>query len=59
MAVERGETGTVALLVAVGLQGRDWRDIAPWRLYQITRALREVGLGAEARMIAAEAITRA
>ncbi len=59
MAVERRETGTVALLVAVGLQGRDWRDIAPWRLYQITRALREVGLGAEARMIAAEAITRA
>lgn len=59
MAADRGEQGTVALLVAVGMQGRDWRGIPPYHLYQITRALREVGLGAEARMIAAEAITRA
>lgn len=58
-AVDRREPGTVALIVALGLQGRDWRDIAPWRLYQITRALRDVGLGPEARMIAAEAVTRA
>lgn len=59
MAAERGEAGTVALLVATGLQGRDWRGVPPYHLYQITRALRMVGLGAEARMIAAEALTRA
>lgn len=58
MAADRGESGTVALLVAVGLQGSDWRSIEPFRLYQITRALRRVGLGAEARMIAAEALSR-
>ena len=59
LAAERGEAGTVALLVATGLQGRDWRGVPPYHLYQITRALRMVGLGAEARMIAAEALTRA
>ena len=58
-AAARGEQGTVALLVAAGMQGRDWRTLPPYHLYHITRALREVGLGAEARMIAAEAITRA
>jgi hypothetical protein len=58
MAAERGEAGTVALLVATGLQGRDWSGVPPYHLYQITRALRQVGLGAEARMIAAEALTR-
>lgn len=59
LAAERGEAGMVALLVAVGLQGRDWQSIPPSRLYHITAALRRVGLGAEARMIAAEAVTRA
>ena len=58
LAAERGEAGMVALLVAVGLQGRDWQSIPPSRLYHITAALRRVGLGAEARMIAAEAVTR-
>lgn len=58
MAAERGETGTVALLAAIGLQGRDWQGVPPRHLYHITRALRLVGLGAEARMIAAEAVTR-
>jgi hypothetical protein len=57
-AVERNEPGTVALLAAIGLQGRDWKDVPPRHLYHITRALRMVGLGAEARMIAAEAVTR-
>lgn len=59
LAAERGEAGMVALLVAVGLQGRDWQSIPPSRFYHITAALRRVGLGAEARMIAAEAVTRA
>jgi hypothetical protein len=58
IAADRGEAGTVALLAAAGLQGRDWSKVAPFHLYQITRALSRVGLGAEARMIAAEAVTR-
>ncbi len=57
-AVARREAGTVALLVAAGLQGRSWDDVPPYHLYHSVRALREVGLGAEARMIAAEALTR-
>lgn len=57
-AAADGEPGTVALLVAAGLQGRDWKDLPPYHLYHITRALRLVGLGADARMIAAEALTR-
>ena len=58
LAAQRGETGTVAVLAAVGLQGRDWQGVPPRHIYHITRALRIVGLGAEARMIAAEAVTR-
>lgn len=58
LAAQRGEPGTVALLAAVGLQGRSWADVPPYHLYHITTALRRVGLGAEARMIAAEALSR-
>ena len=58
IAAERGEAGTVALLAAIGLQGRGWDGVPPYHLYHITRALRQVGLGPEARMIAAEALTR-
>lgn len=58
LAAERGEGGTVALLAAVGLQGRSWAEVPPYHLYHITAALRRVGLGAEARMIAAEALSR-
>lgn len=57
-AARRNEPGTVALLAALGLQGRSWQGVPPRHIYHITRALRMVGLGAEARMIAAEAITR-
>lgn len=57
-AADRGETGMVALLAAVGLQGRSWTGVPPYHIYHITRALRRVGLEAEARMIAAEALTR-
>lgn len=57
-AARRNEPGTVAVLAAVGLQGSDWRGVPARHIYHITRALRLVGLGAEARMIAAEAITR-
>lgn len=61
-ALERGvaarQPGTVALLCAVGLQNADWKKIPPVQLYHIVSALRRVGLAGEARMIAAEAITR-
>ena len=56
-AAERREPGMVALLAATGMQG-DWNDVPPYHLYYIVRALRDVGLDAEARMIAAEALVR-
>ena len=57
-AARRGEPGTVALLAAVGMQGRNWQAMSPLHLYHITQSLKRVGLDAEARMIAAEALTR-
>lgn len=57
-AASRGEQGTVAILAAAGMQGADWSKMPPHHLYQIVRALRAVGLGNEARMIAAEAVAR-
>jgi hypothetical protein len=57
-AAARGEPGTVALLAAVGLQAATWRDVPPYHLYHIVAALNRVGLEAEARMIAVEALTR-
>ncbi|WP_447761135.1 hypothetical protein [Sphingopyxis panaciterrae] len=56
-AAERREPGMVALLAAAGMQG-DWSKVPPYHLYYIVRALRDVGLGSEARMIAAEALVR-
>jgi len=56
-AAARGEPGMVALLAATGMQG-EWSDLPPYHLYHIVRALRQVGLGSEARMIAAEALVR-
>ncbi|KQN26554.1 hypothetical protein ASE86_10715 [Sphingomonas sp. Leaf33] len=57
-AAARGDAGTVILLYAVGMQTSDWRGVPPEVLYHGTAALRRVGLGGEARMIAAEAIAR-
>jgi hypothetical protein len=57
-AAARGEPGTVALLVATGMQSRDWTKVPPHHLYRMVRALREVGLASEARMLAAEALVR-
>src|SRR5690606_1161414 len=56
-AAERREPGMVALLAAAGMQG-EWSKVPPYHLYHIVRALREVGLPSEARMIAAEALVR-
>jgi hypothetical protein len=48
----------VVLLCALGLQGKSWQQVSPVMLYHSISALRRVGLPGEARMIAAEAITR-
>ena len=57
-AARANQPGTVALLAAVGMQTSTWRGVPPEMLYRIVGALRAVGLGGEARMIAAEAIAR-
>ena len=56
-AASRGESGTVALLAAAGLQASDWSKVPAHQLYHLVAALRAVGLEAEARMIAAEAVS--
>lgn len=48
----------VALLAGLGMQGESWEAMTPLHLYHIVSALNRVGLSAEARMIAAEAIAR-
>ncbi len=57
-AARRGDAGTVLVLFAIGMQTSDWRGVPPEVLYHGTAALRAVGMGGEARMIAAEAIAR-
>lgn len=57
-AVAAREPGTVALLCALGLSGSDWSAVSPQQLYRAIAALNAVGLAPEARMIAAEALTR-
>lgn len=56
-AAARGEAGTVVLLSAVAMQGASWEKIPAHRLFYIVRSLKQVGLEADARMIAAEAVT--
>lgn len=48
----------VALLAGLGMQGTSWEQMTPLHLYHIVSALNRVGLSAEARMIAAEAVAR-
>lgn len=59
MAARRHDSGSVALLAAVGMQSRGWGSVAPEALFHIVAGLRAVGLAPYARMIAVEAITRA
>jgi len=40
------------------MQGSSWDQMTPRHLYHIVRSLDRVGLSAEARMIAAEAVAR-
>jgi hypothetical protein len=58
LASRNGQPGTVALIAAAGLQTRNWSAVPPAYLYHIVAALRRVGLEGEARMIAAEAMSR-
>jgi len=49
----------VAMLAGLGMQGAGWERMTAMHLYHIVRALDAVGMNAEARMIAAEAVARA
>lgn len=57
-AARANQPGLVVVLAAIGMQTKDWRGVPPENLYRICNALRLVGLGGQARMIAAEAIAR-
>ena len=57
-AAEVGNPTLVALLAGVGMQGDSWDRMTPRQLYVLISALNRVGLSAEARMIAAEAVAR-
>ncbi len=54
-----GNSTLVAMLAGVGMQGDSWAKMTPLHLFHIVSALQRVGLEAEARMIAAEAVARA
>lgn len=58
LAAERRNPALVALLVGLGMQGDGWDKMTARHLFHIVRALGRVGLSAEARMIAAEAVAR-
>jgi hypothetical protein len=57
-AAEVGNPTLVAMLAGLGMQGASWEQMTPLHLYHITAALSRVGMEAEARMIAAEAVAR-
>jgi hypothetical protein len=57
-AAQYGNQTLVALLAGVGMQGSGWDRMTARHLFHIVRALDRVGLNAEARMIAAEAVAR-
>ena len=58
-AADLGNPTLVALLAGLGMQGDGWDKMTARHLFHIVRSLRQVGLEAEARMIAAEAVARA
>lgn len=57
-AAKSRQSGTVALLTAVGMQTGGWQGVPPEHFYHMIKALHDVGLDYEARMIAAEALSR-
>ena len=58
-AAKAGNPALVAMLAGLGMQGTSWDQMTARHLYHIVSALNRVGLEAEARMIAAEAVARA
>lgn len=57
-AAQSDNPALVAMLAAYGMQGQGWQRMTAVTLYHVCGALRQVGLEAEARMIAAEALAR-
>ncbi len=57
-AVADHERGTVALLVAVGMQNARWQAVPAADFSRMIGALAAIGMESEARMIAAEAMAR-
>ena len=57
-ATASGNQTLVVLLAGFGMQGAEWTKMTPVHLYHIVSALHRVGLDGEARMIAAEAVSR-
>lgn len=57
-AAEVNNKAMVVLLAGLGMQGESWTQMTPLHLYHLVAALNDVGLEAEARMIAAEAVAR-
>lgn len=57
-AAQQREPGAVVLLAGIGLQAANWGGVPPDYLFRIVRALHNVGMDFEARMIAAEAVAR-
>ncbi|RVQ65283.1 hypothetical protein EKN06_13665 [Croceicoccus ponticola] len=57
-AAKRRNKVLVSYLAALGMQGSSWSQMTPVHLYHVVSALNAAGLGAEARMIAAEAVAR-
>lgn len=57
-AADANNPALVAFLAGVGMQGSSWERMTPRHLFHIVSALDRVGLSAEARMIAAEAVAR-
>ena len=57
-AADVNNRALVVLLAGIGMQGDSWAKMTSVNLYHIISALDRVGLSAEARMIAAEAVAR-
>jgi hypothetical protein len=57
-AADVNNAALVVLLAGVGMQGDGWDKMTSVNLFHIVSALNRVGLSAEARMIAAEAVAR-
>jgi len=57
-AADLNNPALVCFLAGLGMQGDGWDKMTSVHLYHIVSALNRVGLSAEARMIAAEAVAR-